>query len=99
VYLLAECEYLIVDTSSSFSRVASLLTSAPPSNVFDVKRGGKPRPLRREVIWRLWLELGLFAWGPRMLRRWVTLHRCLRARRRRDEQRLADDSSGRLPDD
>ena len=37
LYVLAECDYLIVDTSSTFSQLAQLLTKALPKNVVDVK--------------------------------------------------------------
>jgi len=72
LYLLAECEYLIIDTSSSFSRVARWLTTAPRSNVFDVRGRKVPKRFRRR-IWHLWLRLGLFRWGPNVLRRWARM--------------------------
>jgi len=63
LYLLAECDYLIVDSSSTFSYLAMLLTSAPKANVFDVSRGEKLSPKIRHLSWRLMLRLGLFSWG------------------------------------
>ena len=79
LYLLAECTYLIIDTSSSFSYVARLLTKAPDSNIFDVKRGGKlPAPLRR-LTWKIMVRLGLFSWGLDILRRFVRIKRLFSA--------------------
>lgn len=75
LYLLAECDYLIIDTSSSFSLVASLLTRAPRSNIFNVKRRGKRRAKRRRLIWGLWLKLDLFTWGLRVMRMAVKMQR------------------------
>ena len=67
LYLLAECYYLIIDTSSIFSYVAALLTNAPDSNIFNInprERGGKRSQRHLRIIWRLMLRLGLFSWGP-----------------------------------
>jgi hypothetical protein len=36
IYLLAECDYLIFDNSSSFARIAKLLSKAPPCNMIRV---------------------------------------------------------------
>jgi hypothetical protein len=75
LYLLAECDYLIIDTSSSFSTLAELITKAPESNVFDVKRGKKlPVPLRR-LTWKLMLRLGYFSWGLRLFGKFIGLRR------------------------
>jgi hypothetical protein len=63
LYLLAECDYLIIDTSSTFSYVAKLLTNAQKSHVFDVAKGGKLTPGVRQLSWRLMLRLGLYSWG------------------------------------
>jgi nodulation protein Z len=38
LYLLARCDYLVVDTASSFARVACLLSHAPGSRITDVNR-------------------------------------------------------------
>jgi len=75
LYLLAECEYLIIDTSSSFSYVASHLTRAPRSHIFNVKRRGKRRAKQRRLMWRLWRKLGLFTWGLRVMRMAVKMQR------------------------
>ena len=63
LYLLAECDDLIVDTSSSFSAVATLLTDAPAARVFDLKRRGKLSPRLRKWTGRLALLLGMDSWG------------------------------------
>jgi hypothetical protein len=75
LYLLAECNYLIIDTSSSFSRVAELITKVPDSDIFDVKRREKlPVPLRR-LTWKLMLRLGFFSWGLRFLSKFIRLRK------------------------
>lgn len=77
LYLLAECDYLIIDTSSSFSYIAKLLTKAPVSNVINVRRRGKRgRRARRLTHWFM-LKLGLFSWGLGMLRKFVRIQRFL----------------------
>lgn len=64
LYLLAGCDYLVLDTSSSFSSVASILTAAERSNIYDIRRWGLlPQPLR----YLLWLTLQSIKWGPRRL--------------------------------
>lgn len=75
LYLLAECKYIIIDTSSSFSYVASHLTRAPRSHIFNVKRRGKRRAKQRRLMWRLWRKLGLFTWGLRVMRMAVKMQR------------------------
>ncbi len=63
LYLLAECDYLIIDTSSTFSYVAMLLTNADKSHIFDMAKGEKLTPRIRHWSWRLMLKLGLYSWG------------------------------------
>jgi hypothetical protein len=63
LYLLAECDYLIIDSSSTFSELANLLSAAPASNVYDLKRGDKLTPFMRRMTWKAMLRLGLFSWG------------------------------------
>ena len=63
LYLLAECDYLLIDTSSSFSYIAKLLARTPQSNIFDLKRGGKLPVRLRSLTWHLMIKLGLFSWG------------------------------------
>jgi hypothetical protein len=70
LYVLAECDYLIIDTSSMFSYLAALLTRAPDSNIFNVnhlERGGKGYTMTKRIIWRLMLSLGVFSWGFSLL--------------------------------
>ncbi len=63
LYLLAECDYLIIDTSSTFSYVAMLLAKAPNSNVYNLATGEKLTPGIRYWSWRLMLKLRLYSWG------------------------------------
>jgi hypothetical protein len=83
LYLLAECDYLILDTSSSFSYVARLLASAPARHIVDVSRGQKGFPQVRRLMWRVWLRMGLFTWGLSALRRWTRLRQRSRGEWRR----------------
>jgi Nodulation protein Z (NodZ) len=38
LYLLAECNYLVYSSRSSFGRIASLVSKAPPKNIYDIER-------------------------------------------------------------
>jgi hypothetical protein len=67
LYLLAECDYLIIDSSSSYSYVANLISKAEKSNVFDATRGDKLAPRIRYLSWKLMLRLGLYSWGLNIL--------------------------------
>ncbi len=70
LYLLAECNYLIVDTSSMFSYLAVLLTHSPDSqiiNVNPIERGGKGYTLTKRVLWRFMFRMGVFSWGMSLL--------------------------------
>ncbi len=79
LYLLAACDYLIVDPGSSFGRVATLLTDAPAANVFKVLTRGKPRARWRRRSYRVWLRTGLFTWGlDSLARAWRLTTRHLR---------------------
>lgn len=71
LYLLAECDYLIVDTTSSFSYMAKLLTKAPNSCLFDVKPGEKLLPRLRKFNKRLRTRFRLFIFGPALLGRFL----------------------------
>jgi hypothetical protein len=57
MYLLAECDYLILDESSAFSYVVSLVTSQPSSNIFNVQRGWWLPPRVRRLIWMQMLRV------------------------------------------
>jgi hypothetical protein len=67
LYLLAACDDLIVDTSSSFACVATLLTHAPASRVFDVKRRDKLPPRFRHAINGFMRSLRALSWAPVMV--------------------------------
>jgi hypothetical protein len=64
LYLLSACDDLIVDTSSSFACVATLLTQAPASRVFDVKRRDKLSPRLRHATNRFMRSLRALSWAP-----------------------------------
>ncbi len=64
LYLLASCDYLILDESSSFSYVASLITNTPNSNIFNVQLGHMIPPEVRHQIWSLKIRL---QWSLRKL--------------------------------
>ncbi len=52
LYLLAACEYLIGDTTSSFTRLAALLRSGPEEQFVDVRPGPSRRARLGREIWR-----------------------------------------------
>jgi hypothetical protein len=81
MYLLARCDWLIVDRSSSFSQIAVLLSEAPAAQVIDVSRRGKPMPAMRVRVWRALLKLGFYTWGLRAAARLYKLQRRLFAPR------------------
>jgi hypothetical protein len=86
LYLLARCDYLVVDSSSSFGRLAQLLTDAPSTQSFDVKRGPKGNRRLVSLRWGLLVQLGCFDWGL-----W-TLRQAIRWRKRQ-QRRLHPASS------
>ncbi len=51
MYLLAACDYLILDERSSFSYVAGLLTDAPDANVFNLQPGLWLPARFRHALW------------------------------------------------
>jgi hypothetical protein len=71
LYLLAACDYLIVDPGSSFGRVAMLLSQAPAARLFSVVNRSDLPPLLHRWSYRLmhrwgyplWLHSGVFDWG------------------------------------
>jgi hypothetical protein len=67
LYLLAGCDYLVCDSSSSFARVAGMLGGMPSSRIFDMRRKPKVDRRIRRKVWNRWLKLGLFTWGVRAL--------------------------------
>lgn len=77
LYLMSECEYMIIDTSSSFSYIAKLLSKAPDSRIFDVGSRGKLPPFIRSHITRLMLKLGFYTWGINLITRAADIRRRL----------------------
>jgi hypothetical protein len=75
LYLLAECQYLVVDLTSSFAGLAVLLSQAPSEHVFDTSHGRKPHRPNQSLIWRVWLRFGVFTWGLRLFGVWLRLRR------------------------
>ncbi len=74
MYLLAACDVLVLDTTSSFAAVAMLLAGLPQSAVHDVaRRPRKPSRRRRQILYGLWMRTGMLARAPRMLARIATL--------------------------
>ena len=77
LFLLAECEYLVCDSASSFARVATLLTSAPATHISDVGPDARLRRRLRNGAVRLAPELigareraaGLMQATPKLPRR------------------------------
>ena len=54
MYLLAECDYLVSPSSSTFSYISSLLANIPPARIVDVERND---PVIRIVkLARYWLS-------------------------------------------
>jgi hypothetical protein len=53
LYALARCDYLIADTTSSFARVAVLLSRAPRSRIRDVSRFERRRRRLRDTLVRV----------------------------------------------
>jgi hypothetical protein len=78
LYLLAACDYLVVDTLSTFSDVARLLSNAPQSNVYNVFRKHDSRT-RRDLVWRAMLRSGAFSWGLPLYGAWVKHRRRVRS--------------------
>jgi len=75
LYLLTECDYLIIDTSSSFSYVAKLLTKTSDSNIFNVELIWKLPPRLRRGIYRYMLKLGMFSSGLSLLGKLVKIQK------------------------
>jgi hypothetical protein len=74
LHLLAACDMLVIDSSSSFGVVARLLSDAPDAAIHDVaRRQSKGSRRRRKLLYRLWKRTGLFVRVPRMLGRIAAL--------------------------
>ena len=65
LYLLAGCDYLVVDESSSFSYIASVLSKAPDAHIINVQVAAWLPPRLRRLLWLTWLRV------PRFIRRWI----------------------------
>jgi hypothetical protein len=52
LYLLASCDYLVADTTTSFARIAGLLMAAPDGNIIDVKPKRRHHKLFAHETWR-----------------------------------------------
>lgn len=81
LYLLAECDYLIIDTESTFAYVAKLLAKAPGSSILDVWRGRLSSERSRKLTHRLMVRLGLYSWGLRSISFLARVQRLLQGAR------------------
>ena len=77
LYLLANCDHLIFDGSSSFGWVANLLSPAPAHNKLDVDPGGHGRKKRRLrlAVSRILRGARFSYWGFRLLPKLVPIRR------------------------
>lgn len=77
LYLLADCDHLIFDGASSFSRVANLLNPAPAHNKLDVDTSGHRKKNRRlhGAVSRILHVARFSAWGFRLLPKLVPIRR------------------------
>lgn len=75
LYLLSECNYMIIDSSSSFSYIAKLLTNTSDANIFDVGSRGNDSPRIRRHVTRIMFRLGLFSWGISLIGGAARIHR------------------------
>lgn len=75
MYLLAECDYLIYDGSSSFARVADLLSSAPAGNRTSVTAKSKGNRRVRGIVTRIMRRTKFFNWAFRILPKVVGIRR------------------------
>jgi hypothetical protein len=75
LYLLSECNYMIIDTSSSFSYIAKLLANTPDANIFDVGTRGNESPRIRRQVTRIMLRLGLYSWSINLIGGAARIHR------------------------
>lgn len=67
LYLLAGCDDLIIDTSSSFAYLATLLTNTPAERILDVKRRNKLPPRMRDATTRLMRRVRFHSWAPAII--------------------------------
>jgi hypothetical protein len=74
LYLLAECDHLIVDTSSSFAYVATLLAESS-TRVVDTKRRDKLPPRLRRMSTVLMNRSRFHSWAPSLIGRLARYNR------------------------
>ncbi len=67
LYLLAECDYLVVDSSSTFAYMAKLLSKAPIAHIHDVNRNRQRRRQLKSLILRLSAKLGWYSLGLKII--------------------------------
>jgi len=75
LYLLAECDQLIVDTTSSFSHLAAVLSKATAPNIIRVAQGSKGDRRRRMRVTKMMRGIRAFSWGLRILPKIVPLRK------------------------
>ncbi|HLI78501.1 MAG TPA: nodulation protein NodZ [Candidatus Binataceae bacterium] len=74
LYLLAQCDYLIFDWTSSFGRVADLVSRAPEDNIIRIRHGeAKELSKTQQMVTDLMRKVGFFSWGFRVLPRVVPI--------------------------
>ncbi len=64
LYLLAGCDYLLLDSSSALSRLAGVLANPGRTHICDIDRWRVVPPRMRQL---LWLTRESVKWGPRRL--------------------------------
>jgi hypothetical protein len=62
LYMLAGCEHLMINGSSSLGYLAQVAGNTPPRNVVDVRRGHQLPPWLREAVWSTY---SFARWGVR----------------------------------
>ena len=63
MYLLAECDELIVDTGSSFPSISVLLSDIPSERIIDLRLYGRMPGRLQYMKWRAMLKSGFFKTG------------------------------------
>ena len=68
LYLLAQCDYLVFDWTSTFGRIAHLVSRAPEDNISKIRQGEhKELSKTQRMVTRLMRKAGFFSWGFRVL--------------------------------
>jgi hypothetical protein len=68
IYVLAACDWVVIDSSSSFSYLVKLLSEAPVGRIYDMELWGKPRASLRGWLWRTAFRIRWFTWGLDLVR-------------------------------